>query len=242
MESDFPMRINKYLAREGYATRRGADELISKGRVFINGKQAELGDKVTGQDTVEVKTGKRGQKDRYLYFAYNKPRGVITHSPGEEERDVRDTLPELADSGVFPVGRLDKDSHGLMILTNDGRITDRLLHPRHEHDKEYVVRTKHPLRTSFRKHVEEGVDIEGYRTKPAKVRVMGDNTFSIILTEGRKHQIRRMVVALFNEVADLKRVRVLNIQLGTLKEGKTRAIEGSELDEFLALLGLKARG
>ncbi|MEA2701314.1 MAG: rRNA pseudouridine2604 synthase [Candidatus Parcubacteria bacterium] len=238
--SDFPMRINKYLALQGHATRRGADELISRGRVFINGKQAELGDKVIEQDTVEVKAGKRAQKERYLYFAYNKPRGVITHSPGEDEQDVRDTLPELADSGVFPVGRLDKDSHGLIILTNDGRITDRLLHPRHEHDKEYVVKTKQPLRKSFKAHMEGGVDIEGYMTKPAKVGIVNEHTFSITLTEGKKHQIRRMVVALFNEVADLKRVRVLNVKLGTLKSGQARAIEGTELDEFLTLLGLKS--
>lgn len=239
MSDGFPMRINKYLAVRGYATRRGADDIISAGRVFINGKPAELGSKVLETDTVEVKTGKRAQKTAYQYYAYNKPRGVVSHSPGEDELDIRDSLPELAGQGIFPVGRLDKDSHGLLILTNDGRIIDRLLHPRHEHDKEYVVRTKKPLRKSFKLHMEEGVQIEDYLTKPAKVRIMGDNTFAVTLTEGKKHQIRRMVVALFNEVDDLKRVRVLNIKLGTLKAGKVRAIEGEELAEFLTLLGLK---
>ncbi|HEY4489090.1 MAG TPA: pseudouridine synthase [Candidatus Paceibacterota bacterium] len=235
----YPMRINKYLAEQGYATRRGADELIEKGKVFINGKPAELGSKVHEDDTVEVKTGKRKTGD-YLYFAYNKPRGVITHSPGEDEQDVRDTLPELADKGVFPVGRLDKDSHGLIVVTNDGRITDRLLHPRHEHDKEYAVRTKLPLRKNFKARMEEGVLIEGYMTKPAKVSISGDHSFSVTLTEGKKHQIRRMVVALYNEVADLKRVRVLNVKLGKLKAGEARTIEGAELEEFLALLGLNS--
>lgn len=235
----FPMRINKYLALHGYATRRGADELIAAGKVFINGKPAELGSKVDETDTVEVKAGKRAQKSAYLYYAYNKPRGVITHSPGEDERDIRETLPELAEHGVFPVGRLDKDSHGLIILTNDGRITDRLLHPRHEHDKEYAVKTKQPLRKSFKQRMEEGVQIEDYLTKPAQVRITGDNSFSITLTEGKKHQIRRMVAALFNEVLDLKRTRVLNVKLGTLGPGKARAIEGEELDTFLAILGLK---
>jgi 23S rRNA pseudouridine2604 synthase len=239
MSDEYPMRINKYLARQGHATRRGADELIAAGKVFINGKLAELGSKVTERDTIEVKTGKRAKKTEYLYYAYNKPRGVITHSPADDERDVRDTIPELAEQGVFPVGRLDKDSHGLIILTNDGRITDRLLHPRHEHDKEYVVTTKQPLRKSFKENMEGGVQIEDYLTKPAKVRIMGDKTFAITLTEGKKHQIRRMVVALHNEVADLKRVRVLNIKLGTLKAGKARAIEGEELDELLTLLGLR---
>jgi len=235
------MRINKYLAEQGYATRRGADELIKKGQVFINGKPAELGSKVEEDDTVEVKTGKRKAQD-YLYFAYNKPRGVITHSPSEGEEDVRDSLPGLADMGVFPVGRLDKDSHGLIILTNDGRITDRLLNPRHEHDKEYAVRTKSPLRKNFKARMEEGVVIEGYKTKPSKVSITGDHSFSVTLTEGKKHQIRRMLVALYNEVADLKRTRVLNIRLGKLKAGEARAIEGAELDEFLELLGLKSSG
>lgn len=240
MDSPYPMRINKYLALNGHATRRGADELIAAGKVFINGKPAELGSKVTESDTIEVKTGKRSQKDSYRYYAYNKPRGVITHSPGEDEQDITDTLPELAEHGVFPVGRLDKNSHGLIILTNDGRITDRLLHPRHEHDKEYVVKTKLPLRNNFKQRMEEGVHIEGYLTKPTKVRITGDHSFSITLTEGKKHQIRRMVVALFNEVIDLKRTRVLNIKLDNLKTGEARPIEGAELDEFLKTLGLKS--
>lgn len=232
------VRINKYLAERGYATRRGADELIQKGRVFINGKLAELGSKVGPDDVVEVK-GDKKKTTEYLYFAYNKPQGVITHSPGEDEEEIRDTLPELAAKGIFPVGRLDKDSHGLIILTNDGRITDRLLHPRHEHDKEYAVRTKLPLKGSFKTRMEEGVLIEGYQTKPAKIRITGERSFTIILTEGKKHQIRRMVVALKNEVTDLKRTRVMNVMLGNLRAGAVRPIEGKELDEFLTALGLK---
>ncbi|HEY0010834.1 MAG TPA: pseudouridine synthase [Candidatus Paceibacterota bacterium] len=239
MESPFPMRINKYLAEQGHATRRGADELIARGRVFINGKPAELGSKVMEEDIVEVKFGKRAKKQEYRYYAYNKPRGIITHSPKEGEEDVRDTLPQLADEGVFPVGRLDKDSHGLLIVTNDGRITDRLLNPEREHDKEYVVRTKAPLRKNFKERMEAGVSIEGYVTKPARVRITGDRSFTVTLTEGKKHQIRRMVVALWNEVDDLKRTRVMNIKLGNIKAGQARPIEGEELDEFLVLLGLK---
>lgn len=238
-DADFPMRINRYLAQKGYATRRGADELIESGRVFINGAPAQLGDKVRESDMVEVRKGRRGKDAELKYYAYNKPRGIISHSPGEEEVDVLETLPEEArEHGLFPVGRLDKDSHGLMVLTNDGRITDRLLNPEHAHDKEYVVRTKLPLRGSFKEHMEAGVFIEGYQTKPTKVRITGEHTFSITLTEGKKHQIRRMVVALHNEVTDLKRVRILNIHLGKLKAGQLRPIEGAELQEFLELLGL----
>lgn len=235
----YPMRINKYLADKGYSTRRGADELIEKNRVFINGKLARLGDKILQKDIVEVRLGKKNLEKKYEYFAYNKPRSIATHASTDEETDIQMTLPKEAEKlGLFPVGRLDKASHGLIILTNDGRITDRLLNPDKEHDKEYVVRTKLPLRDSFKKHMEAGVDIEGYMTKPAKVAVRGENVFAITLTEGKKHQIRRMVVAMHNEVADLSRTRVLNIRLGTLKSGELRAIEGDELQKFLEKLGL----
>lgn len=235
------VRINKYLADQGHATRRGADELIEKGRVFVNGVPARLGDKVTVDDKVEVRFGRRSKKRVYAYYAYNKPRGVITHSPADDEVDIRESLPELADLGLFPVGRLDKDSHGLIILTNDGRITDRLLSPDREHDKEYVVQTKLPLRQSFKANMERGVVIEGIDTKPAKVRIMGEKVASITLTEGKKHQVRRMVVALHNEVADLKRIRIMNIRIGSLKAGQARPIEGTELEEFLQSLGLGSK-
>ena len=237
---EYPMRINKYLAQKGYATRKAADTLIDKRRVFINNKRAVLGDKVSETDVVEVRLDKRDPTQKLVYFAYNKPRGVITHSPqGDEESDIRENIPEMVEQfNVFPVGRLDKDSHGLIILTNDGRVTDRLLSPTREHEKEYVVRTKSRLRDSFKTNMEAGVFIEGYQTKPAKVNLINENMFNITLTEGKKHQIRRMVVALFNEVSDLQRTRVLNIELGKLKTGEYRAIEGDELAVFLKSLGL----
>jgi pseudouridine synthase len=235
----FPMRINKYLAHKGYATRKAADELISKHRVYINERIAVLGDKVTATDVVEVRKDKRDVEKQLVYFAYNKPQSVITHSPQDDEKGIVEMVPELVKKyGVFPIGRLDKDSHGLIILTNDGRVTDRLLNPTRAHEKEYVVHTKLPLRNSFKENLEEGVDIEGYLTKPAQVRIISKNSFAITLTEGKKHQIRRMVVALFNEVTDLERVRVLNIKLGDLATGAYRAIEGKELDTFLKSLGL----
>lgn len=237
-ENEYPMRLNKYLARTGVATRRSADELIAKGKILVNGAPATLGMKVDEGDTVELR-GKKKAQEKFEYFAYNKPRGIITHSPQEDEQSIIESLPpELRKLGLFPVGRLDKDSHGLIILTNDGRITDRLLNPNAEHEKEYAVKTKLSLRDSFRKHMEAGVDIEGYTTKPTKVRITGEKSFSITLTEGKKHQVRRMVVAMHNEVVDLKRARVMNIQLGTLPNGQARAIEGKELAVFLESLGL----
>ena len=212
------MRINKYLAEKKISTRRGADELIKQKKVFINGKLAVLGSQVSEGDKVEVKGAK---EKKYSYFAYNKPIGIETDSPRE---------------GLFPLGRLDKASHGLLILTNDGRITDALLNPKYFHEKEYIVRTSNKLRSSFKKKIESGVNIEGYMTKPCKVKIMSEFVFKIILTEGKKHQIRRMCSALFQEVADLKRERIMNIKLGNLKPNTMREIKGEELATFLKSL------
>ena len=215
MENLYPMRINKYLAWKKISTRRGADDLVEKKKVFINGKLAVLGSKVNEKDLVEVKGAK--QKE-YLYFAYNKPIGVETSSPRKD---------------LFPLGRLDKNSHGLLILTNDGRITDQLLNPKYFHEKEYIVKTSNKLRSSFKQKIEFGVNIEGYITKKCKVAIVNNFTFRIILTEGKKHQIRRMCSALFQEVSDLKRERIMNIKLGNLKPNAFREIKGEELVVFL---------
>ncbi len=218
-EHSFPMRINKYLAWKKISTRRGADELINNHKVLINGKLAVLGSKVNETDVVKVKEEKDPSKiKKYQYLAYNKPIGVETDSPKE---------------GFFPLGRLDKASHGLLILTNDGRITDRLLNPKYVHEKEYLVQTKEKLRSSFKNKMEIGVNIEGYITQPCKVKIINDHSFRVILTEGKKHQIRRMCSALFQEVADLKRERIMNIKLGNLKPKGTREIKGLELATFL---------
>jgi len=220
----FPMRINKYLALNGYATRRGADEIIKKKQVFLNNKLAVLGDKVEEKDIVEVRF--RGKQKPYLYFAYNKPKGLATE-------DIK-----IDRKGIFPIGRLDKDSEGLIILTNDGRITERLLSPEYFHEKEYLVNTKEKLRNNFKGKMEMGVKIEDEMTRPCKVQILGENTFRVTLTEGKKHQIRRMCVALFQEVKNLKRIRILNINLGKLKTGSYIPIDGIDLNQFLTFLGL----
>jgi 23S rRNA pseudouridine2604 synthase len=214
----YPMRINRYLALKKISTRRGADELVTAKKVFINKKLAVLGSKVNENDVVEVKGAK---KTDYKYFAYNKPLGIETSSPRED---------------LFPLGRLDKNSHGLLILTNDGRITDQLLNPKYFHEKEYVVRTSNKLRSNFKQKMEAGVNIEGYVTKPCKIKILSDFTFKIILTEGKKHQIRRMCANLFQEIADLKRERIMNIKLGNLKPNTLREIKGEELATFLPRL------
>lgn len=232
-KSSFPMRINKYLAIKKYSTRRGADELITQKKVFINGRLAVLGEKVKEVDRVEVRF--RGKQIPYVYIAYNKPKDIVTHSAQRGDTEIKHVV-SLRD--VFPVGRLDKDSHGLIILTNDGRITERLLGPTHEHEKEYLVKTKNILRSSFKKNMEAGVKIEHEETKKCKVKILNDRTFRIILTEGKKHQIRRMCVALFQEVEDLQRTRIMNIELGNLSVGGHREIKGDELSTFLKGLDL----
>lgn len=229
--ADFPMRINKYLAHKNLCTRRAADELIKGGKVLINGKVAALGDKVAQTDDVQV----RFRAPKYRYIAYHKPRGIITHSPGPGEKDI---VAEVPVKGVYPIGRLDKDSSGLIILTDDGRITDKLLNPEYVHEKEYVVTTREILPNNIKGRLERGVNIEGYDTKPAKVRVLSQKKFSIILTEGKKHQIRRMCAAIGLTVAGLQRVRIMNIHLSGMKEGQHRAISGQELALFLRSLGL----
>lgn len=219
------------MAELGLSTRKGADELIESGLVSVNGKKALLGQQVEETDEITI----RGPKRHHRYFAYNKPAGVITHSPREGEKDISSATTL---KGVFPVGRLDKRSQGLIILTDDARVTDRLLNPRFVHEKEYRVRARDTLPANFRKRMESGVDIEGYTTKPCKVNIIGEQSFTITLTEGKKHQIRRMAAALNVNVADLERVRIMNIRLGTLQPGTHRSIEGADLKTFLRSLGL----
>lgn len=230
----FPMRINRYLALKKHSTRRGADELIKKKQVFLNGRPAVLGDKVKESDNVEVRF--KGKKpDPYVYIAYNKPRGVATHyagaGPAGNGEDEAAYPPEL--ENVFAIGGLDKDSSGLVILTNDGRITEKLLSSKYGYEREYFVSTKNALRSSFKQKMQAGVKIEDGQTRGCKVKVTGENAFRVVLTEEKKHQVRRMCAALFQEVNDLQRVRIMNVSLGSLKPGAWRKIEGEELKKFL---------
>lgn len=229
----YPMRINKYLALKKYCTRREADLWIEKKLVYINGVHATLGAKVAENDKVTVK----GRQKKFRYFAYHKPCGIITHSPQEGETAIADVSPI---PGVFPVGRLDKDSSGLIILTDDGRVTDALLNPVHEHEKEYEAETLDVLPSNFKHKMEAGVDIGDYVTKACTVKILGKRAFSIILTEGKNRQIRRMCGAFGQSVEALTRVRIVNIKLGSLPVGGHRAIEGKELAVFLDTLGLGA--
>jgi 23S rRNA pseudouridine2604 synthase len=235
---EFPMRINKYLAHTGVASRREADDLVAKHKVLINGAPAEMGQQVNEGDEVEV-VGKTKPKS---YYAYYKGRGIITHSPAPGETDIATRLAEdYGITHVAPIGRLDKDSEGLMLLTNDGRITGPLLDPESGHEKEYDVAVDKPISGMFQRAMQNGVDIEGYRTKPAKLVPHPKNAkrFSLTITEGKKHQIRRMCAALGYQVQDLKRVRICNIELGKLKPNQYRKLTEQELSGLLTELGLR---
>ncbi len=232
------MRINKYLAHTGIASRREPDTLIEQKKVKINDKIAVMGQQVEETDKVTVVGATKSKS----YLAYYKGRGIITHSPAENETDIATRLAkDYGITHVSPVGRLDKDSEGLIILSNDGRITGPLLDPEAKHEKEYEVLVDKRISSMFLRAMAAGVDIEGYRTKPATVTAnpKNDKRFSLIITEGKKHQIRRMCAALGYQIQSLKRVRVMNIEVGKLKPNQYRKIQGDELSSLLKELSLK---
>ncbi len=232
-----PIRINRYLALKQYCSRREADKLIERGLVLLNGKPAVLGALVKEGDEVSLRSGFKKVEEGRVYLAFNKPVGIVSHSPEEGQQSISDIF--RYKTRVFPIGRLDKDSHGLIILTNDGRITGKLLEPEHEHEKEYIVEVDKPIVGRFLDRMAKGVLIDGYRTKPASVKRIKARVFNITLTEGKKRQIRRMCLALGYTVTDLERVRILNIGLGGIKEGQARVITGQELKSFLNKLGFE---
>lgn len=227
-------RINAYLAHKGIASRREADAAIAAGLVFVNGKRAKLGDRVSGTDKVEV----RGEAKEKYYVAYHKPIGIVSHSPRENEQGI---------AGIFhfkaplaPMGRLDKDSHGLIILTNDGRVTGRLLDADEGREKEYYVRVDKVVRPGFLQKLSEGITLEdGLKTKPARTKRMGERSFSIVLTEGKRHEIRRMCATFDYRVLELCRTRVMDIRLGNMKPGEGRELTIAERTKFLDKLGIK---
>ncbi len=228
------VRINKRLSELGIATRKMADAMLADGIVIVNGQIASIGQKVLPTDQIDIVGQKREQP---VYFAYNKPVGIVTIGAQEGERDIR--MVTEFNANVFPVGRLDKDSSGLLIMTNDGRVTDRLLSPQREHDKEYRVIVNRAITHQFLAKMRDGVRITPRElTRPTKIRRIDNHTFEIVLTEGRNRQIRRMCKALGFEVEKLSRFRVMNIELGKLPLGSYREIKGKELSEFLGLLGI----
>jgi 23S rRNA pseudouridine2604 synthase len=229
------MRINKHIADLGIASRREADRLIEEGKVLVNGKPAVIGQQIDPKkDKVEVKGANELKK---IYLAYYKGRGIITHSAKTGEVDVAMRLKkDYGLTDVYPLGRLDKNSEGLILLTNDGRLTEPLLDPKAGHEKEYEVTVDKKILGRFLMQMENGVDIEGYKTKKSKATKVDNFKFNLILTEGKKHQIRRMCTALGYQVLNLKRVRITSIELGKLKPNQYRKLTEEEQKALLKTL------
>jgi len=228
-------RINKYLSEAGYCSRRAADKLILAGRVTINGTTAELGSKVDLNDLVLV-DGKSIIKkdDNYVYIAFNKPIGIVCTTDTKAEKDnIIDYI--NFPIRIFPIGRLDKPSEGLILLTNDGDIVNKILRARNNHQKEYVVRVNRPISQEFVRKMSSGVPILDTVTQPCTVEKVDKFTFRIILTQGLNRQIRRMCEYLGYDVTKLKRIRIMNIHLD-LPVGNWRNLTATELNKLNALL------
>lgn len=232
------MRINKYLTYHGVCSRRQADALIAAGRVKVNGVVVELGTQVADDAVVSVDNVTVEPRARALYIKLNKPPGVVCTSDPREPDNVIDFVnhPER----LFHVGRLDKFSSGLIFLTNDGEIVNRILRSQYGNEKEYVVKVDRPFDHQFLRDMAQGVPILEEMTHPCTVRRMGPRTFQIILKQGRNRQIRRMVESLGYRVIDLKRVRIMHVRLGDMKVGEWREFTPEEAEELLARLAEQA--
>lgn len=215
---DYPMRLSRAMYLQNICSRREADRLIEQGQVLVNGKKAVLGMKVQEKDSIEIKKEAQEKLKKKKIIIFNKPMGVVSHNPQNGEKEPNDFLPFK--EKLSPVGRLDKASHGLLLMTDDGRLVNKLLNPRYDHEKKYIVKVDKHLTKDFYQKMEAGVNIEGYLTKPAKIEKVEPRVFSLIISEGKKHQIRRMCAALGYKVIDLKRVSFLNLELGDLKPGQ----------------------
>lgn len=222
------MRINKFLAESGVCSRREADRHIENGDVTINGQIATLGSKVLEGDAVVFKGKLLTPVEEKVYLAFNKPIGIECTASKEVSNNIVDYI--HFPTRIFPVGRLDKKSEGLILLTNDGELSNGILKARHYHEKEYKVKVNRPYDDTFIEKMQSGVPILDTVTRPCKVKRIDATTFEIVLTQGLNRQIRRMCEALGYEVVRLKRFRVLNIMLGDLPKGKWRHLTTSELE------------
>lgn len=228
-------RINKYLSEVGYCSRREADKLIEAGRVTINGKVPEMGTKISPNDTVHV-DGKPviNTKENFVYLAFNKPIGIVCTTDTRVEKDnIIDYI--NYPKRIFPIGRLDKASEGLILLTDDGDIVNKILRGSNNHDKEYIVTVDKPISQTFVERMSSGVPILDTVTKECEVKKLSTNEFRIILTQGLNRQIRRMCEYLDYEVVALKRIRIMNINLD-MPVGEIRELTKKEFSDLNHLL------
>jgi 23S rRNA pseudouridine2604 synthase len=225
------MRLNKFISETGICSRREADAWIASGRVSVNGRVAELGTQAEVSDDVRVDGKPLGRPSRHVYLAFNKPTGITCTT----ERHVRGNIVDFIGhrERIFPIGRLDKDSEGLILLTNNGDIVNEILREENGHEKEYLVTVDRPLTEAFLAGMAAGVPMLGTVTKPCRTHQIGRNMFRIVLTQGLNRQIRRMCEHFGYTVRRLQRVRIVNLSLGELKPGQWRDLTAAELRGLL---------
>lgn len=235
MEKPTGTRINKYLSEIGYCSRREADKLIETGRVLVNGKKAEMGVKISPQDKVTVNGEMLNRpKNKKVYLAFNKPKGIVCTTDTQVEKDnIIDFI--NYPKRIFPIGRLDKPSEGLIFLTNDGDIVNKILRAQNNHEKEYIVTVNKPITQAFLHKMSNGVPILDTVTKKCFIKQTHKNQFRIILTQGLNRQIRRMCEYFDYRVTALKRVRIMNVKLDT-KVGKWRYLKPEEMEKLTQML------
>ncbi|MDR1225660.1 MAG: 23S rRNA pseudouridine(2604) synthase RluF [Prevotellaceae bacterium] len=223
-----PIRINKYISETGLCSRREADTLVEQGRVTIDGRQAETGSKVLPGQVVKV-NGRTVSNNavQSAIIAYNKPVGIVSTTDPKEPDNIVHAINHP--QRIFPIGRLDKDSQGLILLTNEGDIVNKILRAGNNHDKEYLVTVNKPVNQDFARRMQSGIPVLGVVTRKCEVTLLGKNTFKIILRQGLNRQIRRMCEYLGYEVTKLERVRIMHILLGKLRIGQWRDLTQEEV-------------
>ncbi|MEG2428293.1 MAG: pseudouridine synthase [Clostridium sp.] len=229
------IRLNKWLSEVGICSRREADRLIEAGKVWVDGEKATLGTKVSREQTVVCDGKTVCGKEEPVLLAVNKPRGIVCTT---SDNDRAENIVEFLNYPVriYPLGRLDKDSEGLILMTNQGDMVNRILRSRYGHEKEYLVTVDRPITEEFLKCMSLGVEILDTVTKPCEIEKTGRDSFRIILTQGLNRQIRRMCETLGYQVKDLKRIRIMNLKLGNLKTGEFRRVTGNEWEALQDLL------
>lgn len=226
-------RLNKYIASCGICSRRKADDLILQGRVKINNEVVtNLGAQVNSNDIVEVDNKEINKEEKKVYIMLNKPKGYVTTSHDQFNRkSVLDLINE--DVRVYPIGRLDMYTEGLLLLTNDGEFSNKMMHPRNKVEKTYIVTTDTKITNKQINDLRTGVDIGGYITKPAKVRILNNNRLEIIISEGKNRQVRRMCESVGINLLNLRRVKIGNLKLGNLQSGKYRYLTEQEKNNVI---------
>jgi len=238
MSSTSSVRLNKFISDSGYCSRREADKLIESNRVKVNGRRPELGTRIEAADVVEVDgqeiQGSAESKSDRVYIAYNKPVGITCTTEHSVKGNIIDAIDH--DQRIFPIGRLDKPSEGLILLTSDGDIVNRILRAENAHEKEYLVAVNKSIGPGFAEKMSRGVPILDTVTKPCKVATVGRSAFKITLTQGLNRQIRRMCEYLGYEVTQLVRMRIMNVELGRLKSGQWRNLTRQEMEQINAAI------